>query len=101
METYMNVDTVPLSYVYPRNGVRVSGMTVTVQAINAKDGSTMLAPTACPELGTSGVYTFMWQHGQIQDTLIDLHFVASGAGVSRTKEDSILLKFGPVGGRGV
>ena len=64
METvYRTIDQVTLGYVRILSTGNVSGLSVSVVVKNAITQSVLLASTACPEVGTTGVYVYNWTHG--------------------------------------
>lgn len=60
MARYLIGDQIPLTLLLSKNGMPFSGQTATVKVVNASDNSELLAETSLVEIGTSGVYKYLW-----------------------------------------
>lgn len=60
--TYKAFDAIPLYFQRVRNGVPVTGLTVTVSVSNAATGASLLALTSLTEV-TPGLYSYVWTPG--------------------------------------
>jgi energy-coupling factor transporter transmembrane protein EcfT len=65
--TFNTTDSIPLSFMRIKTGAPVTGLSVTVKVINVRTGSTLLATTSLTEI-TTGVYEYVWTHGQTATT---------------------------------
>lgn len=60
--TYKAYDSIPLYFQRVRNGVPVTGLSVTVSVANASTGVSLLASTTLTEV-TPGLYSYVWVPG--------------------------------------
>ena len=98
MDIYNFVDLIPLTYQRVRGGAAVTGLTVTVSAVNAVTKATLLSTVACPEIATgAGIYNYTWVHGLTSTTECLITFTVSG----QIFTELILITNSGTGGRAV
>ena len=72
-------DTIPLAFMRIRQGVPVTGLTVTAIVKNIRTGATLLTSTTLTEqVSGSGLYSYAWAHGLLGETDCAAIYTVSG-----------------------
>lgn len=83
MAIYKAFDSIPLYFVRVRNGVPVTGLSVTVAINSAVTGNSLLATTTLNEV-TPGLYVFTWSPGITVQTECIATYTSGGAQFKET-----------------
>ena len=74
---YKVYDSIPLSFVRIKNGLAITGLSVTVSVQATLTGATLLSTTTLTEV-TAGLYVYNWNHGILSTTECVATYTVSG-----------------------